>query len=157
MAIFSPLRLRRLTDQATETTQQFITFQIGQEFCAVPIEQLIRVIILNDTSNINQSLGRPVIQYKGQELAVWDAGHHLFGQTSLGATGSAPQHFLLGRAAADQAVVFPIDSPPATQTFKSSTVVPVPDLPGIIATITTDCQYYVVNLASIETLWSGGV
>jgi chemotaxis signal transduction protein len=152
MAIFSPLRLRRLTDQTTAATQQFITFQIGQKFCAVPIDQLIRVIILHDTSNIGQSLDRPVIQYKGQELVVWDAGHHLFGQTSLGVQGSFPKHFLLGRAAQDQAIVFPIDSPPATQTVKSSTVIPVPDLPGIIATITTDCQYYVVNLASIETL-----
>ncbi len=152
MAIFSPLRLRRLTDQTTETTQQFITFQIGKEFCAVPIEQLIRVIILSETNNIGQSLNRPVIQYKGQELAVWDAGQNLFGQTSLGSQESAPQHFLLGQAAAGQAVVFPIDSPPATQTVKSSGVVPVKNLPGIIATITTDCQYYVVNLASIEIL-----
>jgi hypothetical protein len=26
-----------------------------------------------------------------------------------------------------------------------------------MATITTDCQYYVVNLAAIENLWSWGV
>jgi chemotaxis signal transduction protein len=153
MAIFSPLRLRRLTDQVAEATQQFITFQIGQKFCAVPIDQLIKVILTetNDEEQLSNS-SRPVISYKDQELAIWDAGQVLFGQTSLTRTKTQNQHMLLGRAANDQVVVLAIDSPPATQTVKSSAIQPVHDLPGIMATITTDCQYYVVNLAAIENL-----
>ena len=151
MAIFSPLRLRRLTDQVAEATQQFITFRLGQQFCAVPIEQLIKVI-MTETVNEPQPAtdSHQVISYKGQELLVWDAGQVLFGQTSLGE--KLNQHMLLGRAAHDQVVVLAIDSPPATQTVKSSAILPVDDLPGITATITTDCQYYVVNLAAIENL-----
>ncbi len=153
MAIFSPLRLRRLTDQVAEATQQFITFQLGQQFCAVPIDQLIK-LIMTETIGETQSFtsSRPVISYKGQELAVWDAGQVLFGETSLARNKTPHQHMLLGRAAHDQVVVLAIDSPPATQTVKSSAIQPVDDLPGIMATITTDCQYYVVNLAAIENL-----
>jgi chemotaxis signal transduction protein len=153
MAIFSPLRLRRLTDQVAEATQQFITFQLGQKFCAVPIDQLIKVILTETTEEEQLSnSSRAVISYKGQELAVWDAGQVLFGQTSLVGSKIQNQHMLLGRAANDQVVVLAIDSPPATQTVKSSAILPVHDLPGIMATITTDCQYYVVNLAAIENL-----
>lgn len=151
MAIFSPLRLRRLTDRVAESTQQFITFQLGQQFCAVPIEQLIKVI-LTETISEDQSSnsGRLAIWYKGQELEIWDAGQVLFGQTALTSTAIQNQHMLLGRAANDQVVVLAIDSPPATQTVKISAIQPVIDLPGIMATVTTDCQYYVVNLAAIE-------
>ncbi len=152
MAIFSPLRLRRLTDQVAETTHQFITFQLGSQFCAVSIDQLIKVIIMTENTDPAQSSSRQVIQYKGHKLAVWDAGQVLFGQTSLTNVENSHQHLLLGRAAHDQVVVLAIDSPPATQTVKSSAILPIHDLPGITATITTDCQYYVVNLAAIENL-----
>ncbi len=150
MAIFSPLRLRRLTDQVAEATHQFITFQLGSQFCAVSIDQLIKVIIMTENTDQTQLSSHKVIQYKGHELAVWDAGQALFGQTSLAKNSN--QHLLLGRAAHDQVVVLAIDSPPATQTVKSSAILPIHGLPGITATITTDCQYYVVNLAAIENL-----
>jgi chemotaxis signal transduction protein len=151
MAIFSPLRLRRLADQAAEATQQFITFQIAQQFCALPIDQLVKVIMMEEISYTVQSAGT-TIKYKGQNLAIWDLGQLLFGQTSINPVVAPNQHLLLGRAANDQVISWLIDAPPATQTAVVSAVLPMTDLPGIIATVTTDRQYYVVNLAAVENL-----
>jgi chemotaxis signal transduction protein len=152
MAIFSPLRLRRLADQSTEATQKFITFQIAQQYCALPIDQLVKVIMMEEISYTVQPTGHTVIKYKGQDLVVWDLGKLLFGQTSIPSTATQHQHLLLGRAANDQVVGWLIDTPPATQTVVASALLPSTDLPGIVATITADRQYYVVNLTAIENL-----
>jgi chemotaxis signal transduction protein len=152
MAIFSPLRLRRLADQATEAAQQFVTFQIAQQFCAIPIDNLVKVIIMEEISADVQLAGHKVIKYKGQDLVVWDAGQLLFGQTSFTDEIVFNQHILLAKAADDQVVGLLIDAPPATQTVKDSAVSLVTDLPGIMATIVTDHQYFVVSLAAIENL-----
>ncbi len=154
MAIFSPLRLRRLADQATEATQQFITFQIAQKFCALPIDQLIKVIIMAEITDVVQPSGSKIIKYKGQDLVVWDVGKLLFGQTSFTASAAPDQHILLGRAAHDQVVGLLIDHPPATLTVGATVVLPTNDSPGIIATINAKHQYYVLNLLAIENAGS---
>jgi chemotaxis signal transduction protein len=150
MAIFSPLRLRRLADQATEATQQFITFQIAQQFCALPVDQLIKVMIMTEITDVVQPSGSKIIKYKGQDLVVWDVGKLLFGQTSFTDKAISNQHMVLGRAAHDQVVGLLIDHPPATLTVGATAVLPTNDAPGIMATISADHQYYVLSLLAIE-------
>ncbi len=44
MAIFSPLRSRRSSTRQTEITQQLIAFRLRQEWFALPIETVLKVV-----------------------------------------------------------------------------------------------------------------
>lgn len=152
MAIFSPLRLRRMADRSTELTQKFITFQISQQWCALPIEELVKVIIMEEISHDSQPLGIKLTQYKGQQLIVWDVGNLIFGKSSFRLPTISNQHLLIGRLANDDVIGIPIDAPPATQAVLASAIQPTTDLPGITAIVTAGHQHYVLDLAAIEHL-----
>lgn len=141
-----------MANRTREQTQKLVTFTISQQWCALPIADLVKVIVVEELCPDNHRLGIQFARYQGQEIIVWDIGKLVFGQSSFQLPASAERHLLLGRLSNDEIVGVPIDAPPATQTVVISALQPTTDFPGITAIMTTDARYYVLDLAAIESL-----
>lgn len=80
MAIFSPLRSRRLSLRPTETTQQLIAFRLRQEWFALPIETVLKVVPMGSVYGDPKGTGISLTIYQGCELLVVDVAHRIFGE-----------------------------------------------------------------------------
>ncbi|MEO1401546.1 MAG: chemotaxis protein CheW [Cyanobacteria bacterium J06635_1] len=82
MAIVSPRRLRRSRAHQFKKTQQLIVFQICQDWFALPIQAVARVVSLGDTYGDPHEIGASVTVHQGQEMTVLDVSRHVFGEPS---------------------------------------------------------------------------
>ncbi len=80
MAIYSPLRSRRLAAQQTEATQRLITFKLGEENFALPLDRVQKVTTLDKLYGDPKGTGLSVTTYQDRELVVIDVGHRIFGK-----------------------------------------------------------------------------
>ena len=148
MAIYSPLRSRRLAAQQVEATQRTIVFKLGEETFALPLDGVHKVTKLERLYGDPSGNGVSLTTYQGRELVVIDVGHRIFGRApqvlpprqkpERGTLdldlGADPVRYLLvlQSAPADTAepklVGLPIDSPPAIQSIPVSAFQPLPDL-----------------------------
>jgi chemotaxis signal transduction protein len=150
MAIYSPLRSRRLAAQKVEATKRLITFKLGTEDFALPLDQVQKVTTLDRVYGDPDRTGVSLTTYQGRELVVIDVGYRIFGkeqqvilpsqhkrtskldpQTSLESVRyllilqSAPSETTSGPSAL---VGLPIDSPPSIQSIQLSAFQPLPDI-----------------------------
>jgi chemotaxis signal transduction protein len=154
MAIYSPLRSRRLATKQTEATQRLITFKLGTETFALPLDRVRKVTTIDALgSNLGQRLygdphhtGVSLTTFQGRELVAIDVGHRIFGKSqaellpttisSGGAVLSNPQiRYLLilqpetVDVTEDRPLVgLPIDSPPSIQSIQLSAFKPLPEI-----------------------------
>ncbi|WP_310488557.1 chemotaxis protein CheW [Chamaesiphon sp. VAR_69_metabat_338] len=154
MAIYSPLRSRRLATRQAEATQRLITFKLGTETFALPLDRVRKVTTIDALgSNLGQRLygdpnntGVSLTTFQGRELVVIDVGHRIFrkSQSELlptAASNRAPApsdpeiRYLLilqpetAAASEDRPLVgLPIDSPPSIQSVQLSAFKPLPDI-----------------------------
>jgi chemotaxis signal transduction protein len=151
MAIYSPLRSRRLAAQQVEATQRLITFKLGTEIFALPLASVHKVTTLDAPGErLGKRLygdphgtGVSLTTYQGRELVVIDVGHRIFGkpQQSLLPSPSknnsvaiaprsddAVRYLLILQPAPDRLLGLPIDSPPMIQSLAASAFQPLPDL-----------------------------
>jgi chemotaxis signal transduction protein len=148
MAIYSPLRSRRLAAQQVEATQRLITFKLGEETFALPLDGVHKVTKLyGDPGGTGVSL----TTYQGRELVVIDVGHRIFGKApqvlppnpKKGSGMVDPTRrsdlvrYLLilqsdpiaATAEFDRRLVgLPIDSPPTIQSIQASAFQPLPEI-----------------------------
>ncbi|MEO0455382.1 MAG: chemotaxis protein CheW [Cyanobacteria bacterium P01_A01_bin.114] len=90
MAIISPSRLRLAKTYRLRQQQQLIVFKIGRDHFALPIQSVARVVSMGDTCAACNHVDADSSVQQGQEMAVLDVGHHVFGGPS-----SRGQHCLL--------------------------------------------------------------
>jgi chemotaxis signal transduction protein len=125
------LRSRRFADRATEPTQQYITFQLRQYSFALPIQNLKRVSLVKDESNITANLGTP--DPEQEEVRFIDVDHRIFAstdspvQTAEDSTNLKQQScVILFSDAAGQTVGLAIDTQPKMQRIAQSQILPLP-------------------------------
>jgi chemotaxis signal transduction protein len=156
MAIYSPLRSRRLATRQTEATQRLITFKLGTETFALPLDRVRKVTTI-DALGSNPSLGQrlygdpnhtgvSLTTFQGRELVVIDVGQRIFGKSQseslptattnrdLAAIDPEIRYLLIlqpetAAASEDRPLVgLPIDSPPSIQSIQLSAFKPLPDI-----------------------------
>ncbi len=151
MAIFSPLRSRRSSTRQTEITQQLIAFRLRQEWFALPIETVLKVVPMGSVYGDPKGTGVSLTIYQGCELLVVDIGYRIFGEapspdlatrnalTPSKATAPLVEHSEVGRPVVTQEryllivqssdiEIFglPIDSPPMMRRVPESSFTPLP-------------------------------
>ena len=82
MAIFSTLRSRRFAAVQTETTEQIITFCLREEWFALPILAVQKVIPLGKVYGDPQGTGVSITAYEEQEIIVIDVAKFIFQDSS---------------------------------------------------------------------------
>ena len=150
MAIYSPLRSRRLAAQKTEATKRLITFKLGEENFALPLDRVNKVTTLDRVYGDPDRTGVSLTTYQGRELVVIDVGYRIFGKSPQVLLPSQPKknhsldpqsdrdpvRYLLvlqsesiqTTGTATQLVGLPIDSPPSIQSIQLSAFQPLPDI-----------------------------
>ena len=146
MAIYSPLRSRRLAAQKTEATKRLITFKLGEENFALPLDRVNKVTTLDRVYGDPDRTGVSLTTYQGRELVVIDVGYRIFGKSPQVLLPSQPKknhsldpqsdrdpvRYLLvlqsesiqTTGTATQLVGLPIDSPPSIQSIQLSAFQP---------------------------------
>jgi chemotaxis signal transduction protein len=147
MAIYSPLRSRRLAAQKTEATQRLITFKLRAETFALSLDLVRKVTTLDAPGErLGQRLygdpnqtGVSLTTYQGRELVVIDVGHRIFGKSEPvlstlpnSATAvelpAAVRYLLILQPEPERLIGLPIDSPPSIQSIQLSAFKPLPDI-----------------------------
>lgn len=131
MAIFSPLRYRRFAARQTEPTQQIIAFRLRQEWFALPLNVVRKVISMGNVYGDPKGTGISLTVYQEQELLVVDVSHRIFGETLQSHHNSnniIHQRFLLiVQTNAEDCIGLPIDSLPEIHRVPSSAFTSLPD------------------------------
>jgi chemotaxis signal transduction protein len=138
MAIYSPLRSRRLAAQQAEATQRLIIFQLRQLTFALPLDKVDKATTYDLLYGDANGAGVTLTTYQGRELTVIDVDNKIFGQTptvlpplkSLLAMQSshadlAVGHLLVLQREDGQQIGLPIDSPPSIQSIAASAFLPL--------------------------------
>ncbi|KGF73769.1 chemotaxis protein CheW [Neosynechococcus sphagnicola sy1] len=132
MSALSPLRFQRLQKHRAEATEQFVVFRLGQEWFALAIQVVQKVVPLGQVYGDPQGTGVSLTIYQDQELVVVDVGHRIFsnqGLASLPTTAgaaAAPQRYLLIVQNSQGGVVgLPIDSQPTLRRVAIAAVMPL--------------------------------
>ena len=151
MAIYSPLRSRRLAAQKTEATQRLITFKLREETFALPLTSVHKVTTIDRLYGDPHDTGISLTTYQGRELVVIDVGHRIFGKTpqvlppssphdrnpivTFDATATAAderakltRYLLILQPEPQRLVGLPIDSPPSIQSIQLSAFQPLPEI-----------------------------
>ncbi len=145
MAIYSPLRSRRLAAQQVEATQRLLTFELRAQTFAIQLDRIHKVTTINNLGGrVGQRLygdpnqtGVSLTTYQGHELVVIDIGHRIFGstidllpiqsQTSNTATPDpSVKYLLIVQPEPDRLVGIPIESPPSIHSIQISAFNPLP-------------------------------
>lgn len=148
MAIYSPLRSRRLAAQQTEATKRLITFKLGDGDFALPLDRVQKVTTLDRVYGDPDQTGVSLTTYQGREMVVIDVGYRIFGKEKQALLPSQPsratavstqqngdlvRYLLVLQAESVDGLVsapvgLPIDSPPTIQSIKLSAFQPLPDI-----------------------------
>jgi chemotaxis signal transduction protein len=155
MAIYSPLRSRRLAAQQAEATQRMIIFQLRQLTFALPLDKVHKATTYDRLYGDANGAGVLLTTYQGRELTVIDVDNKIFGQTPtvlpplksmMAKQSSHPDpevgHLLVLQRADGQQIGLPIDSPPSIQSIAASAFLPLPK---------TDPQHG--NLLCVSAAW----
>ncbi len=132
------VRTRRHRKRVKETTVQLITFQLRQDWFALPITAVERVIPLEAVYGEAHQSGIGLTVYQGQELVVVDVGQRLFGEagqaegTLLHLDASQQdvldqvQLLLILKAPTGKPIGIPIDSRPVLKRVVAEAIAPIP-------------------------------
>jgi chemotaxis signal transduction protein len=143
MAIYSPLRSRRLAAQQVEATQRTIVFKLGVETFAIPLADVQKVITLDRLYGDLHGTGVSLTTYQGRELVVIDVGHRIFGKpqqvlppspkrspmvVESPRSSDLVRYLLILQPAPDRLVGLPIDSAPSIRSIPVSAFQPLPEI-----------------------------
>lgn len=128
MAILSSARSRR--GRKAEATEQFITFQLRQEWFGLPIESVYRVVTMGKVFGDPDQTGVGLTRYQDRDLLVIDVSRRIFAE--IAQPSATPKQNLDQRSliiiknAEDELIGLPIDSQPEVRRFSRSQFVPLP-------------------------------
>ncbi|MDJ0600344.1 MAG: chemotaxis protein CheW [Crocosphaera sp.] len=130
MTLYSSRHSRRLAEKTKEKTQQIITFLLGEEWFALPIDRIQKVVPLGKVYGDPQRKGISLTHYKGQELLVIDVARCIFGLETLPCQQNTYQtrFLLIINNENEQLVGLPIDSTPSISRVSESGFLPLPDI-----------------------------
>ncbi|ACB53666.1 hypothetical protein cce_4318 [Crocosphaera subtropica ATCC 51142] len=130
MTIYSHHRSRRLANKNKENTRQIVTFLLGKEWFALPIDAIQKVVQLGKIYGDPQQKGISLTHYQGQELLVIDVARRIFGtEVLLSHKDTEQTRFLLIIHNKNNEIVgLPIDSPPSILRIPESALIPLPDI-----------------------------
>ncbi|MEM8805235.1 MAG: chemotaxis protein CheW [Cyanobacteria bacterium P01_G01_bin.38] len=136
MAIISPRRLRHAKTRQSKKKQQLIVFQIGQDYFALPIQAVVRVVSMGDTYGDPYKVGASVTVHQGQEMTVLDVGRHVFGELSqlprrpLAAhadeENTASGYLIIAKTLHNTLVGLPVQAQPTVRQVPLSAFTPLP-------------------------------
>lgn len=153
MALLTTSRHRRLASTSKQATRQLITFQLRQEWCALPINAVEKVVMMGKVYGDPQQTGVSVTSHEGRELLVVDVGHRIFGE-SYSDMSSAPvfatdknvtRFLLVVRDDSGQSIGLPIDSAPAVRR------VPVDSVSSLPSTYQAEGSLRCVSSLAVDT------
>lgn len=78
MAIFSTMRSRRLANKETQNIIQVIGFRLHQEWFALPILSIHKIVPLGKVYGDPQNTGISITSYDGREILVIDVAKKIF-------------------------------------------------------------------------------
>lgn len=127
MAISTLLRSHRANRKA-ESTQQLLTFQLEQEWFALSIRAVQRVVPLGKVYGDPHRKGVSLTLYQDQELLVIDAGQRIFGVPSRALVEAETLSYLVIVQNSQGAIAgLPIVGQPALRRVPFSAFGPLPD------------------------------
>lgn len=141
MTTSQALRTQRLKNRQSETTEQVIAFQLRDEWFALPIFAVQRVIPLGEVYGDPNQSGISLTRYQDQEILVLDVGHLIFSEPgdvqekweqkvimpSLITNHQTSQRFLaILKLESEDLLGLPIDSPPEVRRIAQSTISEIP-------------------------------
>ncbi|MEO0373714.1 MAG: chemotaxis protein CheW [Cyanobacteria bacterium P01_A01_bin.17] len=129
MAILSSARSRR--GRKAEVTEQFIAFQLRQEWFGLPIESVYRVVTMGKVFGDPDETGVGLTRYQDQDLLVIDVSHRIFSEDSTRPATSSKEDsdqksLIIIKNSKGELVGLPIDSQPEVKRFSRSQFVPLP-------------------------------
>lgn len=130
MALLTTPRSRRLAGTHKQATRQLISFQLRQEWCALPIDSVEKVVLMGTVYGDPNRTGVSVTAYEGRELVVVDVSYRIFGDShtahdSNSGESQTVRFLLIVRDSAGNRVGLPIDSAPAVQRVPVDSVAPL--------------------------------
>jgi chemotaxis signal transduction protein len=128
MTIYSPLRYRRFTASQTETIHQMVGFRLYQEWFALPINAIQKIIPLGKVYGDPKATGISLTNYEGRELLVVDVGHQIFGNAPSLNLDETEQRFLAVLTnLKGESIGLPIDSAPSVLRVPESALTTLPE------------------------------
>jgi purine-binding chemotaxis protein CheW len=139
MTIYSPIRSRRTAARKTEKTQQLITFRLRQEWFALPIHAVQRVIQMGKVYGDPQGTGISLTNYQGREIIVVDVAYRIFGETSSVneekknslvrvSDANEPRILLVVQSDKGEIVGLPVDATPVMRRVPDSAFTAIPEI-----------------------------
>jgi purine-binding chemotaxis protein CheW len=117
MAIFSPLRRRRLAKDVYEEKQQLIVFPLGGEYFGLPIDIVKRVIPITSIYGDPQGKGISLTSYEGKELVIMDVGKWIFHYSLEHQSTSTDRFFLILTLDYETSIALPISETPTVRSI----------------------------------------
>lgn len=134
MPITSLLRSRRLSKRHSEATRQVITFYLCQEWFALTIESVQKVVPLGSVYGDPKNQGISLTTYQDREVVVIDVGHRIFGEkTHANSPFSSPEndpaqrYLIVLQNFRGEVVGLPIDSQPVLKRVPVANFAPLPE------------------------------
>ena len=137
MAIYSPLRTRRLAAQQAVATQRMIIFQLRQETFAIPLDQVSKATTFDRLYGDANHAGVTLTTHQGRELLAIDVGAKIFGDPATVlpplkslpmATDNNVNHLLIFQREDNQLIGLPIDSSPSIRSIAASAFRPLSNI-----------------------------
>ncbi|MEB3338428.1 MAG: chemotaxis protein CheW [Leptolyngbyaceae bacterium] len=129
----SLLRSRRSAARRAEATQQLIVFPLKQEWFALPIPAVQKVVALGKVYGDPQKTGVSLTNYQDKELVVIDVGQRIFKQSTPPGSGTADaladqtqRYLVILQSSQGDLIGLPIDGQPTLRRIPVSAFGPLP-------------------------------
>ncbi|HEY9703416.1 MAG TPA: chemotaxis protein CheW [Allocoleopsis sp.] len=128
MAIFSPLRHRKIGARFAENTRQMLVFQLQKEWFAIPIELVKQVVVLKEIYGDPAQNGISLTLYQNKEILVVDVGKRIFpqGKNTEDVKSDEQKYLIILENSQGEIVGLPIDSTPSLKRVPDSAFNPLP-------------------------------
>lgn len=134
---FRKRRSKRLSAEKSHKIIIFRLLQLRKLWFAIPLHQVIKVIIGDELSSEHQQSPIMLTEYQGQKILVLDVDQYIFQRKSHHPATIKNKHLLLFKNdSSEDIIALPIDSPPQILDVKSSEFKQLPQKLNEIGNIT---------------------
>ena len=128
MAIFSPLRNKKIGAHLAENTRQMLVFQLQKEWFAIPIELVKQVVVLKEVYGDPAQNGISLTLYQNQEILVVDVGKRIFpqGKNTEDVKNDEQRYLIVLENSEGEIVGLPINGTPSLKRVADSAFSPLP-------------------------------
>jgi len=130
MSITSSIRTRRSGVRNNQKTKQIISFRLRQEWFALPIEKIQKVLQMGKIYGDPQGTGISLTNYQGQEIVVIDVARRIFGESKTPypvTNTNEPRFLLVVQRDSEDIIGLPVDSTPVMRRVTESAFTVIPE------------------------------